>query len=654
MTRFAAFLAASLFLALGLVSPAMALTSDWQDREQASARIIASNRSLDQKTIIGLQFRLQPHWHIYWRSPGDAGLPPQIDWTASENLASAELQYPVPKLESMQGLNTYGYSDEVVFPLTVVKKEVTAPLKLAAKMNVLICSDICVPVAFDIALNVPAGFETADEEAALLDRYSARVPSIDNGQGFSLVGAALGVAPAGSPEGSRSVSVTFNGVQPMVDAEIIAEVGDGSTLAISNTTLAGNVATAQVVDDEALKASAGKELIFTLIDKTNNQAVEKKLLLSTDGTLVPGEAVTSVVPETTAPMPPPGSLGFMIVFALLGGLILNLMPCVLPVLALKSLSFVSHGGGTPSGVRLSFLSTSLGIIFSFLVMAAAIIGLKEAGMSVGWGVQFQHPAFLIGLIVVLLAFAANLWGFFEIPLPRFLADRLTWTQGHGNLVKDFFSGAFATLLATPCTAPFLGTAIGFALAGGPVEILAIFVSLGIGLAAPFILIALVPKIATWLPKPGNWMNVVRKVLAVALLATAGWLVYVLLVQTNAAPNKDAAWADFDRSRIASEVAQGKVVFVDVTAEWCLTCKANKKFVLDRDDVKPLLQRDNIVLMRADWTKPDETIAAYLKEYGRFGIPFNIIYSQAQPQGYVLPELLTKEAVLDGLSQAEGK
>lgn len=654
MTRLAAFLAASLFLVFGLVSPAMALTSDWQDREQASARLIASNRTPDQKTIIGLQFRLQPHWHIYWRSPGDAGLPPQVDWAASENLASAELQYPAPKLESMQGLNTYGYSDEVVFPLTVVRKDATAPLKLAAKMNVLVCADICVPVAFDVALNVPAGFETADEEAALLDRYSALVPGIDNGQGFSLIGAALGMASPGSPEGQRSISLTFNGVQPIADAEIIAEVGDGSTLAISNTMLAGNVATAQVVDDEVLKAAAGKELIFTLVDKTNNQAVEKKLLLSTDGTLVPGEAVTIAAPEATAPMPPPGSLGFMIVFALLGGLILNLMPCVLPVLALKSLSFVSHGGGTPSGVRLSFLATSLGIIFSFLVMAAAIIGLKEAGMSVGWGVQFQHPAFLIGLIVVLLAFAANLWGFFEIPLPRFLADRLTWTQGHGNLVKDFFSGAFATLLATPCTAPFLGTAIGFALAGGPVEILAIFVSLGIGLAAPFILIALVPKLATMLPKPGNWMNVVRKVLAVALLATAAWLIYVLLVQTNAAPNKDVAWADFDRSRIASEVAQGKIVFVDVTAEWCLTCKANKKFVLDRDDVKPLLQRDNIVLMRADWTKPDETIAAYLKEYGRFGIPFNIIYSASQPQGYVLPELLSKEAVLDGLSQAEGK
>jgi suppressor for copper-sensitivity B len=327
---------------------------------------------------------------------------------------------------------------------------------------------------------------------------------------------------------------------------------------------------------------------------------------------------------------------------------------VLPVLALKTLSFIKHGGGTAPGVRLSFLATSAGILFSFLVMAGIIISLKELGMSVGWGVQFQQPVFLIFLIAILLAFSASLWGFFEIPLPRFLADRLNWTQGHGNLFKDFLSGAFATLLATPCTAPFLGTAVGFALAAGAGEVLTIFMALGVGLAAPYLLIAAAPKLATYLPKPGNWMHMVKRVMALALALTAAWLIFVLAVETNQASDKDAAWMDFDRAKIAEFIAQDKIVFVDVTAEWCLTCKANKKFALETEDVKARFAALNVIKMKADWTKPDPVIGVFLKDYGRFGIPFNIIYSKTKPEGVILPELLTKQAVTDALDKAIGK
>jgi suppressor for copper-sensitivity B len=348
----------------------------------------------------------------------------------------------------------------------------------------------------------------------------------------------------------------------------------------------------------------------------------------------------------------PATLWLMIGFALIGGLILNLMPCVLPVIALKALSFAQHGGGTTSGVRLSFLCTSAGILFSFLAMACALIGLREAGMSIGWGIQFQNPVFLIVLFLLVLMFAANMWGLFEITLPRFLADRLSWTQGHGSLLKDFFSGAFATLLATPCSAPFLGAAVSFALAGGPFEILAIFTALGVGLALPFLVIAAFPRAATLLPKPGAWMITMKKILSILLLLTAVWIGYVIsMLFMTRMMNTEARWQDFNEPAIAQQVADGKTVFLDVTAAWCLTCQANARFVLGTKDMQAELAKPDIVLMKADWTSPSEIIAEYLRRHGRYGIPFNIIYGPSAKDGVILPELLTKEAVLEGLKKA---
>jgi len=240
---------------------------------------------------------------------------------------------------------------------------------------------------------------------------------------------------------------------------------------------------------------------------------------------------------------------------------------------------------------------------------------------------------------------------FEIPLPRFLADRLSWTQGHGNLFKDFFSGAFATILATPCTAPFLGTAVGFALAGSALDVFAIFTALGVGLALPFLVIAIFPKTATMLPKPGKWMNNVKKFMAILLLATAGWLGFVLSNQLSHQAMVLSEGQKFEESKIQDYVAQGKIVFVDVTADWCLTCQVNKRTVLDRPDMKAILEKPPIIFMIADWTKQDESIAMYLKKYDRFGIPFNIVYGPKAPIGIPLPELLSKEVVLNGLKAA---
>jgi len=345
--------------------------------------------------------------------------------------------------------------------------------------------------------------------------------------------------------------------------------------------------------------------------------------------------------------------------ALLGGLILNLMPCVLPVLSIKILGALSHGGAERGHVRAAFLASAGGIVVSFLALAGAAVAVKSAGAAVGWGIQFQQPVFLAVMIALLLLFATNLWGLFEIRLPSALMSVGASGAAHHTLLGHFLSGAFATLLATPCSAPFLGTAVGFALARGPAEITAIFAALGLGMALPYLAVAAWPGLATRLPKPGAWMLTVKKAMGAALAATALWLASILATQTGflgaateaAAGKADIAWAAFDEAAIARNVAEGKVVFVDVTADWCITCKVNKAAVVERGAVAQLLSSGSVVAMRADWTKPDDAIARYLAGFDRYGIPFNAVYGPGAPQGVALSELLTEAEVLAALEKA---
>ena len=410
----------------------------------------------------------------------------------------------------------------------------------------------------------------------------------------------------------------------------------------------------------------------------------------------------------TAAAVPEISLLVVLGLALIGGLILNLMPCVLPVLSIKLLSVVSHGGREAGPVRVSFLASAAGILVSFLVLAVVAIGLKAGGMAAGWGIQFQQPLFLTAMAVVVSLFAANLFGLFEIPLPRALADLAGGHGGDGHgLASHFLTGAFATLLATPCSAPFLGTAVGFALARGVAEILLVFAALGLGLALPYLLVAAFPGLATRLPRPGPWMITLRRILGLALVATAVWLLSVLAVQigltatlivgallvvlglalalarrlprpavtgavlaaalaaflTPAAfevrpsalqTNQDAGeWEPFDQARIAELVASGAVVFVDVTADWCITCQVNKTLVIDSDAVREILGNGEVIAMRGDWTLPSQEISDYLASFGRYGIPFNAVYGPDMPQGEPLPELLSVDAVLEALERAGG-
>lgn len=677
---------------------ASAAESGWQAAELApgvavEARLIAATDATGSLAAIpaGLHVVLPDGWKTYWRSPGDAGLPPSLDWTGSENLKDVRFDWPAPHRFTLFGLETFGYAEEVVFPLTLTPETPAQPMRLRARADLLVCSDICVPAAMTLALDLPAGAAAPDGDAAnLIDRFASLVPGDGRVAGLAVEAADL--------VGADLLRVTAAADPALTAPDVFVEAGPGwafgrpeIALRDGGRLLVADLPVVQSPSDGTSLESA--PVTVTVVD--GPRAMER--------TLAVGNAPAG---GSSAP-----GLAAMIGLALLGGLVLNLMPCVLPVLSLKLLSVIGQGGRSRARIRLGFLASASGILVSFLALAGAAIAVKAAGGAVGWGIQFQQPVFVTAMIVVLTLFACNLLGFFEIPLPAGLADRAGRAGQSGTLAGEFATGAFATLLATPCSAPFLGTAVGFALARGPAEILVIFAALGIGLALPYLCIAAFPDLAARLPRPGRWMIAVKRVLSLALAAAALWLLSVLAVQEGrmaavavgvfmalivltlwvrrrlaggarragaaaaallaaaafAAPlplggrpgaasgtdDPAADWAPFDRSRIDALVAEGRVVFVDVTADWCLTCKANKALVLDRGAVAERLGDGSVVPMRADWTRPDDGIAAYLADYGRYGIPFNAVYGPAAPEGVVLPEILTEAAVLNSLAQAAG-
>lgn len=683
--------------ALAGTPPARAAASEWTVNTHSQVRLIAaaSGVGTGRSIRLGLQFKLKKNWKVYWRSPGDAGFPPRIDWVGSTNVRDATIAWPRPKRFSVLGFETAGYKDEVVFPITLRLAEPGKTARLVAKVDYLTCDDICVPYTVKLTLALPGGPAMTSRHAYQIDRYRALVPQNETVAGIKVERIEVRERTSG---GELTVvargAQAFNKPDLFVEGPSRLEFGKPKVTLSQGGRVARLVLAVRKVGKKAPKAT-GALLTLTLTD--GDRAVER-----------------AGVAEAAKGPPPSTGRSFLVVLllALLGGFILNLMPCVLPVLSIKLLGVVGHGGAEKRIVRKRFLATAAGVLASFLVLAGAMVGLKAAGATVGWGIQFQQSWFLIAMAVVVTLFAANLWGIFEIRLPHAVTDRAAAAGGppdkSGSLKGEFATGAFATLLATPCSAPFLGTAVGFALSRGALEIFAVFAALGIGLALPYLLVAALPGLATRMPRPGRWMVWLRWVLGLALAATAIWLLSVLEVQAGALaawligavlvglvgllwlrgrvaprfrpaalagllalvvagfalPNLLPAgevsaapaagkWQRFDRPEIARLVAAGKVVFVDVTADWCITCKANKRLVLGREPVASTLDGRTVVPMVADWTRPSKTIAAYLAEYGRYGIPFNIVYGPGAPDGIALPELLTQSAVQDAIAKAKG-
>ncbi len=504
-------------------------SSEWVKTEQTSLRLIAASQTTgDGDSVqLGLQFKLKPGWKIYWRSPGDAGFPPQPDWSGSANLQSIAIEWPAPERFTVLGLQTLGYKEEVVFPLTITRKDPSAPLELAGAIRYLVCSEICIPYDAEVALYLEQGPLKPSKFAHLINRFSVKVP----GDGV-LHGLKIENAETWTDGKDTFLRVRATATTPFTAPDLFPEGGPDISFSRPKVRLGPGRKTARLemrvygVSQLPEKTLAGKDLTLTLID--GKRAAEKRLpstALSGPGA---GGNLFANGGDGAA------SFALILLLAVLGGLILNLMPCVLPVLSIKLLGVVGHGGGERRIVRISFIASALGILAAFMVLAGTLVGLKSAGMGIGWGIQFQQPWFLIAMTLVVMGFACNLWGFFEFRLPGWVSDMGEHTSHVHGLGGHFTQGAFATLLATPCSAPFLGTAVGFALSRGPLEIFAVFMALGLGLALPYLTVAIFPGLATRLPRPGPWILTMKRILGFALAATAVWLLSVLAASTGLA------------------------------------------------------------------------------------------------------------------------
>ncbi len=646
--------------------------------------------------MMGIDVMLAQGWKVYWRTPGDAGQPLTIDWKQSTNISDMKMEWPVPtRYVEEFGLEVFGYKDEVVFPLEVTRADPTQAAHVKLMLHYAVCSDICVPYDDVLEEDIPATLSPVREEVAKIAAFSAMVPKQNGTYGYTIAEVAReeeskdkGVLRVVADSATRrfalpdvfvdSSETGFRFPKPRVH---ISNGGKHAEFRFDyEITLAGNTL-------------ANKTLGLTLAD--GKRAVETSLA-------VPEAFAAKAEQENEAAEEAP--LAWFILLALVGGVLLNFMPCVLPVLAIKLMSLLK-GHESRAAMRKSFLATIVGILLSFMVLAGFAILAKKAGEVVGWGFHFQQPLFLIGLTLVMVLFASKLWDLYEVCLPSALATKLAHSSGQGGVAGDIASGAFATLLATPCSAPILGTAIGFALSRGAFEIVVIFLSLGVGLSLPYLLGIAFPGLMHLLPKPGRWMDKLKFLMGAFLAGTAVWLLWILLQQVDVlatmivlglsllivavlavtrkkAGNRpgaiivvlllaagafatpyltsahsqevvqEAMWQEFDTDKIPALVAEGKIVVVDVTAKWCLTCQANELFVWKSSEVAAALGGKNVVAMRADWTLPNPAINEYLASFGRYGIPFGVVYGPGIPEGKVLPELLSKAIVLETIEAGQ--
>ncbi|SFR46418.1 protein-disulfide reductase DsbD family protein [Litoreibacter janthinus] len=676
------FLASLLVIWLSVAStPAFAASSLAYQSDRMTARLITAENGVTPEAgtlSAALQIQLADGWKTYWQAPGAVGYPPELNWDASSNIASTELLFPAPTRFEAFDIENYGYAKEVTFPIRVDLDQAGGATVLNVSANVLVCAELCIPEMFNLSVTLLGGTGGIDgAAAAMIADAAAKVPGA--------------LADAGLRDAQHWIATDQSELQVAVasdtrfgqDLQIFANMGSDAAFGAPTFSF-GDDRKSLVASLPVLSFPASSEIFeITLTDGKRAATFQPGTLSDTAFTTSGGAT----------------ALWSIALIALLGGLILNIMPCVLPVLAVKFASALKSSDQSAARIRAGFVVSALGVLVFMWSLAGVLLAIRTGGGQVGWGVQFQNPVFL-GLMITLIAvFAANMAGLFEITLPQKLNTSIARMEHGSGLLGDFATGALAAVLATPCSAPFLGTAVTFALAGSGFEAMVIFTALGVGLAAPYLAVALRPSLVQALPKPGQWMIRVKWVMAALLAVTALWLGSVLLtvagwavvsgvfgfvvaaivalqiggkgvlrfapitlvlaailvpVALRPVPQaivNAANWAVFDERAIAAAVADGEVVFVDVTAAWCLTCKANKASVLDRDPVAGLLSSDGVTAMRADWTQQNPDILAFLQRNGRFGIPFNIVYGPDAPSGIMLPEFLTKDAVLNALGAA---
>ena len=669
--------------------PAHAAVSAWAGDQRGQVRLVTGSDYTSGGALrAGLEFRYPDGWHGYWRTPGDAGIAPVLDWSKSGNLGSVSVAWPAPARLVVAGLQNGVYTGHFILPLTLQLEQADVATHLVLSLDYASCSTVCIPEHANLSVVLPIGPRKASGEAGEIAAALARVPGAPRAAGIDVVKSEVEGAGA---QRHLTVQLRSDGI-PFHAPDLFVE-GAGAGLPPAPTISFANQKHSALLTVALPAAQTSKEqraLTITVVDGARTAEFRGPVI---------GESRSGPVHHDIA---------FILVLALLGGAILNLMPCVLPVLSLKMFSLVRDVDAGRQMVRRGAAASALGIVTSFMVLAVSLSGLKLAGATLGWGIQFQRPWFLASMAAMTTVFSASFFGWFSIALPRILSGAFD-APARGPLAEAFLGGVLATLLATPCSAPFVGTAVGFALARSPAEILAVFFCLGIGMALPFIFLALAPSMSGLLPRPGQWMVKLRVALGILLLCTAAWLIeslatvagvrvaattgalLVLLLGLLAAAARvgkvakrgwmqlatltlalgsvvfasvaggegttdlqdPGGWQTFKPATIAARVAEGQTVIVDVSASWCLTCKVNQLTAFNTARVRRRLMQPGTIRMRADWSHTDPLIAAYIQRFGRFGIPLDVVYGPGRPEGELLPEILDSATVIRALDDATG-
>lgn len=705
-------LAASLFVA------AAAASAQPVRVDNAEAELVAATDAVvpGQPLSVGLLIRHDPHWHTYWRVPGDSGLPTTIAWQLPAGFAAGPLEWPVPKRLPIGPLMNFGYEGELLLPVQVSVPGDVAPgqtVQLKARADWLICKEVCIPGGADLQLALPVRAAAAPSSfAPLFDSTRAQVPR---------------------PAKLDAASVTIDGARLRLAFRPAAPVTKLEFFPLEESRIEPAAAQALRFED------GGAALYLAAVQPVAAEFTRLRGVLVANGGPAAADRggwageidlplVAGVVPQVSAspaaagPAPAgrgatPVTFWVALAGAFVGGLILNLMPCVFPVLSLKLVGLMQHER-TEAAVRHRRVSLrahggafAAGVVLCFVLLAGLLLALRAAGAQLGWGFQLQTPWVIAALMLLFFVIGLNLIGAFEFVVGSSLASVGSGRREAGNgLGASFATGLLAVVVAAPCTAPFMGAALGYAITQPAPIALAVFAMLGVGMAAPYVVLTWMPALLQRLPRPGVWMLRFRQVMAFPMFATCVWLLWVLAQQIGIdalalvlgglvltalaawafgvaqggarrwqlvalavaplalyavfsatwpgaqAPSRETAqpsgahgWQPWSRSAQEAQLAAGKPVFVDFTAAWCVTCQANKRMALNRDAVRTAFEKRGVTLLRADWTNRDDEITRELARFERNGVPLYVLYDRSGAP-HVLPELLTERIVLDALDR----
>jgi thiol:disulfide interchange protein DsbD len=671
----------------------------WSGTPRVTVELVSEGDAIAPgKTFwIGLRQTIAPGWHTYWSNPGDSGESPQIDWTLPAGFAAAEISWPNPERIRLGPAMSYGYSNEVTLPIQMTAPANLVPgtrVTLSGRASWLVCEKECIPEEAPVSLSLPV---VAGEPGP-------------HPTGGPLIARARQAVPSASPWPASFTAtpetVTFTVAARGLVPDRIAEVwfyparwGAVDHAAPQQARVDARGITIEVARGQLPQATAAPiDGVLVLTERLDGGPVRQAFTLRA----TPAAATSAA------------ALLQAVALALAGGILLNLMPCVLPVLSVKALGLIQHAAGSASAMRRHGLAYAAGVLLSFAAVAGTLLALRAGGERIGWGFQLQSPLVVTLLAYLLFAMALALSGVFVI------GSRLTGVgqslAGRSGYSGSFFTGALAAVAATPCTAPFMGAAVGFAVTQPWTIGLFVFEALGLGLALPYLLLTMIPAWRRFLPRPGAWMKRLEELLAFPLYASVAWLVWVLSQQAGptavaaalaglvliglaawlyqASRHARAAWRRVGLSAVAALVvgavalgplagtaparapvtapggreeafsprrlaelrAQGRPVFVNVTAAWCITCLVNERVALRSDAVAEAFTKKGVVVLKADWTSRDAVIAEMLGSFGRSGVPLYLLYAPAAPGGsparapVVLPQILTEGAVIDAVSK----